>query len=274
MLVNRKEFKDLEAFVQAGRGCATNEPSRTQITRVDEEIRASRGRERKVASVKIEVVFTHLTYGNLGHVSLVQRKDQIEILNQAFNQFGISFSFDEEKTQFVDDYSWYYMGQNSRAERDAKATLQVDPNKYLNFYTGGLQAGLLGWARFPFDFAGDPVLDGVVMLDGTLPDGDEENYNLGKTAIHEIGHWCGLYHTFQGGCSLYGDHVNDTVPHNGPNHGCPTEAENNACDSNQMAPFQNYMNYVYDRCMDEFTNDQGQRMLDQLAMYRPGFVNY
>ena len=91
---------------------------------------------------------------------------------------------------------------------------------------------------------------------GEEPDG-VISYNLGDTATHEVGHWLGLDHTLAaGGCSHPGDHIKDT----------PTEAEpqflcipRDSCVGPQfrgLDPITNFMDYVDDVCMEEFTSDQ------------------
>ncbi|RYG99187.1 zinc metalloprotease [archaeon] len=146
---------------------------------------------------------------------------------------------------------------SAAAEHDFKTALHQGDMSDLNVYTV-IDSGLLGFATFPFD--GNPVMDGVVLNYATLPGGSKVPYNLGATAAHEVGHWLGLYHTFQGGCKdnkKGGDLVEDTPAEKTPAFGCPVGRD--TCTGKKfdgVDPIHNFMDYSDDACMNEISTGQ------------------
>jgi len=107
---------------------------------------------------------------------------------------------------------------------------------------------------------------------GSLPGGYLSPYNLGGTASHEVGHWVGLYHTFQGGCdggncSGAGDLVCDTPGEGTATSGCPGNKD--TCPEAGLDPVHNYMDYSTDICYNNFTPGQDSRADFMMSTYRP-----
>jgi hypothetical protein len=228
---------------------------------------------RKGGSVTIPVAFHVINNGKgiaNGDIPLSQVQAQVKVLNEAFagstGGANTPFRFALKTVTRTTNAEWYTMGYGSRAERVAKAALHTGGANTLNVYSANLGGGLLGWATWPWAYEEHPELDGIVILYSSVPGGTEAPYNLGDTATHEVGHWIGLYHTFDTGCSKYGDHVDDTEFEKTPAFECPVGRD--TCTKPGVDPITNFMDYSDDDCMFEFTPGQSTRMNAAWTAYR------
>lgn len=138
-----------------------------------------------------------------------------------------------------------------------------DANSYLNIWVCHLDK-FAGYSSLP---GSDAAKDGLVMdfgAFGVINPGS--GYDLGKTAVHEVGHWLGLKHLW-GDDNCGDDGVSDTPKQASYTIGCPSTIRITCGNGPNGDMYMNYMDFTSDACINLFTLGQKARMR---ALFEPG----
>ena len=271
--VARIKIRHADGSVHDGLRCGVKDHTPAQRDAIERTLRNFRARSGKAAggAINIPVAFHIVTKmgkgrtpGLMGTVTPAQIAAQLQVLNDAYANRG--FTFTQAAVTNTLNGRWFDGCANSGTERDMKDTLAVDPARTLNIYSCN-PSGLLGYAYYPSSFAETDTRHGVVLLHASFPGGSATNYNLGDTGTHEVGHYLGLAHTFEGGCNVPGDSVADTPAEASPAYGCPVGRD--TCAGGGVDPIYNFMDYSDDACMNTFTTGQDARAQEMVAAYKP-----
>lgn len=198
---------------------------------------------------------------------------------------GITNGITRTVSEFGEDLS------TSTEDNKLKSLIVWDPDHYINIwivsnmhgeayakFTCGswIRLTIGGYATMP---PGGGNTDGIVVS------------GFGEVLAHEMGHYMGLYHTFEGGClnidcMLDGDRVCDTPPDNNVLSSPACNMPDNSCDTDTLSAHSNgffptdvpdqianFMDYGNQSCKNEFTQGQTDRMQATIAGPRSGLLN-
>lgn len=175
------------------------------------------------------------------------------------------FNFKLERIKRVKNDKWFACKQQSVFKRRFRKPGRNSLNIYMCNWRKK-EGGSFGSATYAFDIQQNPaIIDGAIIANPTVKNEGKAKkaVDAHMTVVHEIGHWLGLYHTWENGCKGKGDMVADTAPHlkdtldNDDAENCfgnGTAFYLSPCKGHlkEKLPILNIMNYVKSECLDWF----------------------
>ena len=207
--------------------------------------------------------------------------EELKVVNSEFKRFNIPIRVFYNESVYVHN-NLYASNCNTRVcvtNQDCiffkKVLPQLihHPAEVINIFMcsnlpiGGVST--YAWSNYETDLHNFIVLDDIAMI--------PRKYNwedhIGKTLIHEMGHYFGVLHTFEptGVCDGVGDFVNDTpaVKSPGPKWVECDEPYDSCPDQPGIAAKDNYMDYFWQKCQNKFTPGQLVRLRKSIRIFKP-----
>jgi len=255
---------------QIEKRCGLSSPSMEEMTRTrimtDEWLNERAGRDHYPVHVLVAWHVIHTT-SNTGNLSTSAIEAAVQRLNIEYNEeHNIFFTLDTVTRTANND--WFYLegGLYGEQEEAMRQSTYIDPYHYYNVWSCDMSGtGAGGWNYFPW---WNP--------EGSYWQGTTVHYTFvnlsSKTMPHECGHYFGLLHTFEGGCTG-GDQVADTPAQDDGDNIFQCNDNLDTCpDDPGNDPVHNIMNYASDACVDEFTPGQDDRMFSMIENFHPGLL--
>lgn len=154
-------------------------------------------------------------------------------------------------------------------ESNAGGSDAWDTDKYLNIWVADTGKLIAGFGTYPNQTP--PEKTGVVIHSKYFGRNNHPKFGLGRTLVHEVGHYLGLNHLWgdDSDCAT-DDDVEDTPPQLKAYRGCPNPPQS-GCSPSEM--FMNFMDYVDDGCMYFFSKGQSDRMLATINSFRHRLID-
>ncbi|KAK0654800.1 hypothetical protein B0T16DRAFT_316523 [Cercophora newfieldiana] len=243
-------------------------------------------------------IYIHIVAGSQsrqdGYLTDAEVDTQMDIIHNLFQPYGITFQHDPSMRKWVVNASW--AGPSRDNFNEMKEALHKGDYRAINLYIRNITVESYGgsctnpWTHEEVNktpFPSRLLRDGCVINTATLSGSGHAYMDQGKTAVHEIGHWFGLFHTYEDQGVRDGfnppnpcwvgnpdDDVLDTPKCKGVAAGQCNKKQNTCPEPAGAEPVydavDNYMSESSDACYERFTEGQKQRMYAVYEKYRKG----